>query len=126
MITRFMTNIEAKFNPFSESSRATRLFLALLPSNARATGLQIKTTVLPRTATASVLNVKFSMCPRTIASLPPSTRRIVQRSWAIADYLLLEDGKEMSLDGHKLGIKSLVEEVDRHSRVLQKQEALND
>lgn len=32
----------------------------------------------------------------------------------------------MNLDGAKLGIKGIVEEVDRHSRVLQKQAALTD
>lgn len=37
-----------------------------------------------------------------------------------------KDGKEMSLDGEKLGIKGIVEEVDRHSRVLQKQSDLTE
>ncbi|KAI1075075.1 putative ribosomal protein YmL44, mitochondrial [Whalleya microplaca] len=97
MITRFITEVNTKFNPFSTRSRATRLFLSLLPPNARQTGMQIKTTLLPRTATgASTLHVKF------------------------------KDGKEMQLDGELLGIKGLVEEVDRHSRALQKQADLTD
>jgi large subunit ribosomal protein L53 len=37
-----------------------------------------------------------------------------------------EDGREMLLDGEKLGIKGIVEEVDRHSRLLQKQSDLTD
>lgn len=32
----------------------------------------------------------------------------------------------MSLDGEKLGIKGIVEELDRHSRALQKQADLTD
>jgi len=35
-----------------------------------------------------------------------------------------EDGKEMKLDAEKLGIKGVIEEVDRHSRVLSRQEEL--
>ena len=37
----------------------------------------------------------------------------------------IEDGKEMKLDAEKLGIKGVVEEVDRHSRILARQEELN-
>ncbi len=34
---------------------------------------------------------------------------------------ITEDGKEMKLDCEAMGIKSIIEEVDRHSRVLQKE-----
>lgn len=37
-----------------------------------------------------------------------------------------EDGKLLDLDCESLGIKSLVEECDRHSRALQKQADLAD
>lgn len=37
-----------------------------------------------------------------------------------------EDGKEMNLDCETLGIKGIIEEVDRHSRALQKQADLTD
>jgi large subunit ribosomal protein L53 len=37
-----------------------------------------------------------------------------------------EDGNEMKLDGETLGIKGIIEEVDRHSRALQKQADLAD
>ncbi|KAI1339604.1 putative ribosomal protein YmL44, mitochondrial [Xylariaceae sp. FL0016] len=97
MITRFITEVNTKFNPFSMSSRATRLFLSSLPSNARSQGMQINTKLLPRTSTetASIM-VKF------------------------------KDGKEMALNGEKLGIKGIIEELDRHSRILQKQASLTD
>jgi large subunit ribosomal protein L53 len=38
--------------------------------------------------------------------------------------IFAEDGKEMKLDAEKLGIKSIVEEVDRHSRSLARKEDL--
>ncbi|KAI0443320.1 39S ribosomal protein L53/MRP-L53-domain-containing protein [Xylaria telfairii] len=97
MITRFITEVNTKFNPFSVRSRATRLFLSYLPPNARAQGMQINTTLLSRTsAEPNSLSVKF------------------------------KDGKEMKLDGEILGIKGIIEEVDRHSRALQKQADLAD
>ncbi|KAI0484789.1 putative ribosomal protein YmL44, mitochondrial [Xylariaceae sp. FL0804] len=97
MITRFMTEVHAKFNPFSMRSRATRLFLNAVPPKARSSGVRITAVLLPRasTAPASVL-VKF------------------------------KDGKEMNLDGEKLGIKGMMEEVERHSRALQKQASLTE
>jgi large subunit ribosomal protein L53 len=41
-----------------------------------------------------------------------------------ADNNFAEDGKEMKLDTEKLGIKGVQEEVDRHSRILARQEEL--
>jgi len=38
--------------------------------------------------------------------------------------VFVEDGKEMQLDTEKLGIKDVMEEVDRHSRILHRQEEL--
>ncbi|ORY62286.1 putative ribosomal protein YmL44, mitochondrial [Pseudomassariella vexata] len=97
MITRFITEVNAKFNPFSVASRSTRLFLSSLPSDARSTGMKINAKLLPQTSkeTASLM-VKF------------------------------KDGKEMDLNGEQLGIKGIIEEVDRHSRALQKQADLTD
>ncbi|KAI0025486.1 39S ribosomal protein L53/MRP-L53-domain-containing protein [Xylariomycetidae sp. FL0641] len=95
MITRFITEVNAKFNPFSMSSRAARLFLTNLPPNARQ-HMQITNKLLPRNSTEpGTLLIKF------------------------------KDGLEMKLDGSKLGIKGIIEEVDRHSRLLQKQADLD-
>jgi large subunit ribosomal protein L53 len=41
-----------------------------------------------------------------------------------SDYAFVEDGKEMKLDTEKLGMKGVSEEVDRHSRILSRQEEL--
>ncbi|KAF6805519.1 mitochondrial ribosomal protein L44 (39S ribosomal protein L53/MRP-L5) [Colletotrichum musicola] len=97
MITKFMTEITTKFNPFSPTARSARLFLSFIPPNARASGMAIKTVLLPRTSKESPsLSVKF------------------------------KDGKEMTLDVERMGIKSIIEEVDRHSRGLQKKADLSE
>ncbi|KAH6853816.1 39S ribosomal protein L53/MRP-L53-domain-containing protein [Chaetomium sp. MPI-CAGE-AT-0009] len=97
MITRFITEVNTRFNPFSARARSARLFLSFLPPTARSSGMSITTQLLPRTSTApSTLHIKF------------------------------KDGKEMNLDCEAMGIKSIVEEVDRHSRALQKASDLAD
>ncbi|OAA61186.1 mitochondrial ribosomal protein l44 [Niveomyces insectorum RCEF 264] len=97
MITRFITEITTRFNPFSPRAKAARLVLAQLPPTARQQGLTVTTQLLPRTSTEpSTLNVKF------------------------------KDGRELKLDCETLGIKRVVEEIDRHSRALQKQADLAD
>ncbi|KAF3923422.1 hypothetical protein ABW21_db0206555 [Orbilia brochopaga] len=89
MLTKFLTNVAVTFNPFSKLSKSTRIFLSLLPPDARQT-IKIQTKVLPRTS--------------------EETPKI--------------DGKLMELEPGKLSIKDLVEEVDRHSRMLRKKEEL--
>jgi large subunit ribosomal protein L53 len=42
-----------------------------------------------------------------------------------SDVIFIEDGKEMILNTEKLGINGVMEEVDRHSRQLLRQEELN-
>ncbi|GKT99690.1 ribosomal protein l44 [Fusarium langsethiae] len=97
MITKFMTEVSAKFNPFSTCAKPARLFLTLLPPNARANGTTITSAILPRNSQEpSSLRVKF------------------------------KDGKELNFDCQKVNIKGLVEEVDRHSRQLQKAADLTD
>jgi large subunit ribosomal protein L53 len=39
--------------------------------------------------------------------------------------MAIEDGKQMKLDLEKLKIKDVVEEVDRHSRLLARKEELS-
>ena len=64
MMTKFLTEVSAKFNPFSVGAKPARLFLTYLPPNARATGMAIKTTMLPRSSKEpSSLRLKFSMLP---------------------------------------------------------------
>lgn len=77
----------------------------------------IKMTLLPRHSTEStLLRIKFStFTPRAV---PVSRRPQLTR--------IIEDGKEMSMDSSNMGIKVVTEEVDRHSRKLQKEEDLVD
>lgn len=96
MITRFLTDVRVTFNPFSPRSKSARLFLSLIPPNARADGMKIESTMLPRTSKApATLGVKF------------------------------KDGKEINLDLSTMRIPQVVEEVDRHSRSLARKEELN-
>lgn len=61
MISRFITEVNTKFNPFSSKAKAARLFLTFLPPNARSQGMNISTTLLPRGSTEpSKLYIKFS------------------------------------------------------------------
>lgn len=70
MISRFITEVNTKFNPFSTKAKAARLFLTFLPPNARSQGMTISTTLLPRGSTeASKLFIKFSTFSRYLQAL---------------------------------------------------------
>lgn len=62
MITKHITEVTTRFNPFTKPSKTCRVFLAHLPANARNT-MKINTTVLQRDSQEpSFLKLKFSMC----------------------------------------------------------------
>jgi len=88
MITRFITEVTASFNPFSARAKICRIFISQFgPSTFR--------------------NIKFSTKLLPQASKEPSSLKIK-----------FQDGKEMDLNPEKLGLKDVYEEVDRHSRML--------
>lgn len=61
MITRFLTDVRVQFNPFSVRAKPARLFLSLLPPNARADGMKVEARVLPRSSKQpATLDLKFS------------------------------------------------------------------
>lgn len=61
MITRFLTDVRVIFNPFSMRSKPARLFLSLIPPNARMDGMKIESKMLARTSKEPAsLFVKFS------------------------------------------------------------------
>ena len=65
MISTFITSVSAKFNPFARAQRMPRIFLSMLPPNARSSGMKISVAQLPReSAEAGSLNLTFSMCTR--------------------------------------------------------------
>jgi hypothetical protein len=61
MITKFMTEVTARFNPFSACAKPARLFLTQLPPNVRSQGVLVTTALLPKTSPEpSSVAVKFS------------------------------------------------------------------
>ncbi|MCJ1332134.1 39S ribosomal protein L44, mitochondrial [Thelotrema lepadinum] len=94
MITRFITHLSLRFNPFSPRAKVCRSVLAQFgPSSF--SKIKFDNKVLPRdSGEASSLKIKF------------------------------QDGKEMSLDTEKLGFNDIMEEVDRHSRMLARKQEL--
>ena len=72
MLTRFITDVSTRFNPFSPKAKAARLFLSFLPPNARSDGMNITTQLLPRNSTESpLLYVKFSTSLSHCHTHPP-------------------------------------------------------
>lgn len=111
MITRFLTDVRVTFNPFSPRSKPARLFLSLIPPNARADGMKIESKMLPRDSKEPAsLGVKFS----TYTVAAPRANANIR----------VEDGKEMNLDLSNMRITQVVEEVDRHSRSLARKDEL--
>lgn len=89
MITRFLTEVRVAFNPFSPRSKPARLFLSLIPANARASGMTVQSKLLPRTSKDNAtLDIKFSTClpwgdvvdpiPVLTSALPQSSQQSVK------------------------------------------------
>lgn len=116
MITKHLTSLTATFNPLSplSSHRIPRLLLSFIPPAAR---LKISTTILPSSSTTPsevVLGFRDGKVLRFVELSGRGRRK----------------GKELQggdgvLDLGRLGIKDVVEEVDRHSRALQRQAELS-
>lgn len=127
MITRYLNEVTTVFNPFSPKAKTARLFLSFLPPNARALGMKVNTRMLPRISKEpSFVELKFSkkLLGLSVWGLSFTFMVFFFSGEQSTDNELLEDGKEMKLDAEKLGIKGVVEEVDRHSRILSRQEEL--
>ena len=61
MISRFLTEVSTRFNPFSKPAKTARIFLSLLPPNARQE-MKVDVKTLPMAVTEPVtLHLKFSM-----------------------------------------------------------------
>jgi large subunit ribosomal protein L53 len=95
MLTRYLTSLSVTFNPFCPLSKTPRLLLAAIPPAARST-IKISTTLLPRDSSdPGSLELKF------------------------------KDGKEMKMVvERKLKVQDVIDEVDRHSRILGREEDL--
>lgn len=78
MITKFITDVSTKFNPFRKSAKTCRSFLAHLPSNARQV-MKVNTQVLPRhSQDPSSLSLKFSTSCTSLHTVNLGTYRIYQ------------------------------------------------
>jgi len=122
MITKHITEVTTKFNPFKAPAKTCRHFLANLPANARSS-MRINANVLPRdSAEPSTLKLKFSEYFLYIAWELVRERALVLGGADVG--LSTEDGKEMQFDTEKLSITDVAEEVDRHSRKLNREAEL--
>jgi len=94
MITKYLTNVTAKFNPFSRQAIAARLFLTQFPADSRSQ-IKMSTVILPPTSKENpVLDLMF------------------------------KDGKELKINLQEFKVDEIVEQVDRHSRLLARKEDL--
>jgi large subunit ribosomal protein L53 len=103
MKTTHLTSLTTSFNPFARHAKTPRLFLSLLPPAARST---VKVTVkqLPRSST------------------DPSTLEIGFKDGKVLKYQFRDPVPGQKEEGVKL--KDVVEQVERHSRGLQRKEEL--
>ena len=94
-LTRFLTSVTTTFSPFHPTARTARLFLSYLPPSAHSS-IVVKTTLLPKTSNqTATLSLTF------------------------------KDGKEMDFDLEKVGVREVLEEVQRHGRGLGRKEELS-
>lgn len=107
MKTTYLTSLTARFNPFSTTAKVPRLVLGMLSPSAHKS-VKITTTQLPRSSTQPALlemgfkdgkSMKFSW---TEEATQPSDKK--------AEAIKLQD---------------IVEQVNRHARILARQEELN-
>ena len=105
MKTAYLTTLTTRFNPFTPSAKVPRLVLSLLGPSAQKT-VKINTTQLPRSSSEpSILELGFK------------DGKTMKWTW----------GEQVSEGGKRkeqTGIKDIVEEVDRHARVLKRKEEL--
>jgi large subunit ribosomal protein L53 len=110
MKTKYLTSLSLAFNPFSRTGKVPRLFLSLLPPAAHKS-VQIKQEQLPRASTApSYLELGFK------------DGKNMKWEWTEEDVKggLDKDGKEKKI----VKLKDVVDEVDRHARILGRKEEL--
>jgi large subunit ribosomal protein L53 len=112
MMTKYLTEITARINPFNKRARSARVLLSLVGGEARARGLLIRNVVLPRASQEPpVLELKFSPSPPSVLDVQVANGE-------------KEDGKELKMDLRVARISDIVDEVDRHSRMLARKEDL--
>src|ERR1700754_4968867 len=110
MKTTYLTSLSLAFNPFSRTGKVPRLFLTLLPPAAHRS-IPIKQTQLPRSSTQpAFLELGFK------------DGKKMRYEWTEQDVRggVDKDGKKIKL----VKLEDVVEEVDRHARILGRKEEL--
>jgi large subunit ribosomal protein L53 len=118
MKTAYLTTLSTTLSPFSAHAKTPRLILSLLPPNAR-TRIAIKTTLLPRSSAL--------VQPATL-EMGFKDGKKMQWTWMPKAKKSGEGGVGKSQGGKRLDegakVKDVVEEVERHYRVLARKEEL--
>lgn len=116
MRTTYITSITTSFNPFSRTSGVPRLFLQLLPVKAHK-DIKITQTVLPRSSTQpAILELGFKDGAKRKYSW---TEQAIQ-SRAEAEVAAAKKSPEDT----PTQLSDIVEEVNRHARILGRKEEL--
>jgi len=111
MRTTYLTSLRTAFNPFSRTSHVPRLFLQLLPVNAHKS-IKITQSVLPRT-TKNPATLELGFKDGKTMTFSWVERVKGQQTFAA-------DGKEEK----PTQLADIVEEVERHARILGRKEEL--
>ena len=112
MKTTYLTTLSATFNPFLPNSKIPRLVLSTLPAAAHRT-VKIKSTQLPRSSTApSTLQLGFK------------DGKTLKYSWVQETPERIAEARAANKPIESVKLRDIVWEVDRHARVLSRQEDL--
>lgn len=116
MRTTYLTSLSTTFNPFSQASHVPRLFLQLLPVNAHKS-IKITQSVLPRTSkTPATLELGFKDGKAMKFSWTERAKRKMDAGAAATGEVRKEEKQTQLAD--------IVEEVERHARILGRKEEL--
>jgi len=134
MITKYLTSLTVSFNPLSSRAahRTPRLLLSFVPPAARTTGVTIKSNIIPTSAGNEVPSsvtltfkdgkeLRFLEVTRPVVKGNKGKGRKVE-----GNEKEVKEAPEGVFDLGKFGIRDVVEEVDRHSRVLRRKEELGE
>ena len=110
MITTYITSLKTAFNPFQATSKVPRLFLNLLPAEAHKS-IKISAKQFPRTSTAPA-----------VLELGLKDGKTLKYSWD-ADALKSTASTQQKVK--RTSLQDIVEEVNRHARVLDRKAELS-
>lgn len=112
MRTTYLTSLNTSFNPFSPTSHVPRLFLQLLPAKAHR-DIKISQSVLPRSSPQPAqLELGFK------------DGKKMKFSW-VEQAKARTAGAEQQKAEKQVQLSDIVEEVERHARVLGRKEELS-